>query len=311
MKVLMYHYVRPDVNLPPYGYYHLDIEDFRQQLDWLDRELNILSRAEFRDVVRGHREPQSDNVVLTFDDGLIDHARWVLPELRTRDLWGIFFVPSGPYVDDEPLNVHRIHTLLGSHDEVRLWTTASELVSREDLRSDTDEQYIPLINGTGEPLRDFKRLLTTSVRQARISDFLSEIETAVGCEPPTTDELYMSHSHLKKLVDAGMVLGAHTVTHPVLSHLSPEQQREEITESIDFVDELVSEEALRGFAYPYGDDESFTTETVEYLDRTDIEFAVTTNPANFDSRRRGSERLQIPRRDCNEFPHGGASFSFP
>ena len=55
------------------------------------------------------------NMLLTFDDGLSDHYQYVLPELRRRGLWGIFYIPAGPYQSGRMLDVHCIHLLIGRY----------------------------------------------------------------------------------------------------------------------------------------------------------------------------------------------------
>jgi peptidoglycan/xylan/chitin deacetylase (PgdA/CDA1 family) len=105
MKTVMYHYVRPQIDTPPFGYFHLDIDSFRRQLDHFDEKYTVLGRQEFLATVDGDRTPRSDDILLTFDDGLIDHAEYVLPELRRRDLFGAFYVPAGPYLEGMVLHV--------------------------------------------------------------------------------------------------------------------------------------------------------------------------------------------------------------
>ena len=56
----------------------------------------------------------SNSIILTFDDGLSCHYTYVFPELLKRNLWGIFFINSLPYINNKILNVHKIHLLVGS-----------------------------------------------------------------------------------------------------------------------------------------------------------------------------------------------------
>ena len=51
--------------------------------------------------------------LLTFDDGLRDHVDFVLPVLRRRRLFGLFYVPSAPLTDGVVLDVHKLHLALG------------------------------------------------------------------------------------------------------------------------------------------------------------------------------------------------------
>lgn len=66
---------------------------------------------------------------------------------------------------------------------------------------------------------------------------------------------YMTEEELRDLRRAGFELGAHTVNHPDLSQLSPEDCRREVEQSVATVEAIVGE-PVRTFAYPfcrYGD----------------------------------------------------------
>jgi len=110
MKAVMYHYVReaPD-RLPYFRYLHVD--DFARQLDWFADSNRLVKRDEFDEAYRTGRVPEG--FVLTFDDRLADHHGFVLPLLKERGLFGIFYICSGPLERRKLLDVHRIHLILG------------------------------------------------------------------------------------------------------------------------------------------------------------------------------------------------------
>src|SRR3954464_15458059 len=108
MKAILYHYVRPG----PLGWQrlkYLHLDNFRRQLDWLAENVGFLPRQEFLNSV-ANCQP-GNGAVLTFDDGFSDHYRYVLPELVSRKLWAIFYIPTGVYTSGRLLDVHRIHLL--------------------------------------------------------------------------------------------------------------------------------------------------------------------------------------------------------
>jgi hypothetical protein len=127
----MYHYVRPDSAELPY-FRSLHIDDFRRQIDHFAAAYGFVDRSEFLDVVDGRRAP-GDGVVLTFDDGVIDHYEHVLPELESRGLWGVFYVPTGMYAQRKLLDVHRIHCLLGRRGGAAMIEAAREIISDDML----------------------------------------------------------------------------------------------------------------------------------------------------------------------------------
>ena len=86
-------------------------------------------------------------------------------------------------------------------------------------------------------------------------------------------------------------VGAHTVSHPVLSILSPSAQRAEIEGSKRHLEDIVGH-PVAAFAYPYGSRSDYTAETVTIV--KDAGFACACS--NFsDVVWRGSDRFQLPR----------------
>jgi len=313
MNALMYHYVRPTMDTPPYGYYHLPLESFRRQLDHLEAEYDLLSRETFFECVRGGRTPPEDAAILTFDDGLEDHHRWVLPELERRDLWGIFFVPTGPLANGRRLPVHRVHTLAGAVPGRRLVDTLASLLEAEgELADDGDYGDIYTDRGTPEHVRTFKRLLNQEVPYERLDAVLDRLEAAFPNAGPAVDveDYYLTEAQVADLADAGMVVGAHTVTHRMLSRLSPAEQRTEIADSRDYLESTI-DEPVRVLGYPYGAENTYTDETLGIVEAEGFEAAFTTEERAVTAGDFGERPFRLPRFDCTALPHGESREGLP
>lgn len=91
---------------------------------------------------------------------------------------------------------------------------------------------------------------------------------------PDTKVSLMSGEQVKALAASGHVeIGGHTLTHPRLSQLSPEQQAHEIQENKRQLEALLGHPLL-SFAYPYGD---MNDSAKEQAIATGYRFAVATN----------------------------------
>ena len=135
MKAIMYHYVRnEDKAFPHFKYLHFD--NFRKQLDYFKKCFSLLNKEDFIDVIKNKNEILDQNyIVLTFDDGLIDHYSFVYPELKKRNILGIFFVSTGIYETKEVLNVHKIHYLLGRIEPFAILESLKQIL-RDDMLVD-------------------------------------------------------------------------------------------------------------------------------------------------------------------------------
>jgi peptidoglycan/xylan/chitin deacetylase (PgdA/CDA1 family) len=309
MKVLYYHYVRPaPADMPHFRYLHL--EDFRAQLDYLSESHGFVERADFFEAAReGAGLPRG--VMLTFDDGLRDHVDYVLPELERRELWGMFFIPTGGYENGELLAPHRVHHLLGAHGGVNMMAalkgriTPDMLVNehREEFRSDT---YTDQNNdsATSEFKRTLNYFLSHIARKAVLDSLMAEY-----CDEAALFEaLYMRPVEIRLLAEKGMIVGSHSVSHPVFSTLSPKAQEREITDSFDFLEETSGGLGLRTFCYPYGHSHTYDADTVRLLERSGCRLAFTAEHRDVTADDMAGAPLELPRHDCNAFAHGCASY---
>ena len=275
VKAVMYHYVRPRRDDLPHQHF-LHIDDFRKQLDHFDTHYGIVSRDELFGVLDGGDMPQS-KVLLTFDDGLADHFSFVLPELKKRRLLGLFYVPTGMYRSGKLLNVHRIHHLIGVHGgtavmNAMLRLTRDDMLSHGRVEEFRSRTYKRQTNDTATTF--VKRTLNYFIANEwrdRLLDSL--MEQFVDDEVAVAAEYYITPEQIAEMQYQKMIIGSHSVSHPVLRTLGVPQQRKEIVDSFDFLDELTGGLPFRTFAYPYGGFHTFTDDTELLLERASCRFA--------------------------------------
>jgi peptidoglycan/xylan/chitin deacetylase (PgdA/CDA1 family) len=86
----------------------------------------------------------------------------------------------------------------------------------------------------------------------------------------------MTASEITTMRRAGMQIGAHTVSHPILARLTDEQVRQEILDSQKFLEQLLGER-VGLFAYPNGKPgEDYTQGTVDIVRSLGFDAAVST-----------------------------------
>ena len=103
------------------------------------------------------------------------------------------------------------------------------------------------------------------------------------------NKMSLTVAQIKELSDSGLCcIGSHTVTHPRLDKLTPEEQRDEISTSKHKLEAVVGKQ-VEHFAFPYG---CYNAATVPILAECGYKTAVR---AYGDVVRRGTEVLQINR----------------
>jgi peptidoglycan/xylan/chitin deacetylase (PgdA/CDA1 family) len=302
----MYHYVRKsEPDLPSFRYLHVD--DFAKQLDYFQERYGFVDREAFHDAVRTG-EP-AKGVVLTFDDGLADHYSYVYPLLKKRGLWGLFYVPSGPYRRKALLDVHRVHMLLGHLGGDALLQTLYERIEPDMLIEGSAKFGITtyLNQQNDQATTEAKQLINYYVRPTFKESLLADImQNVFGSEADLAARFYLTREQIREMADGGMGIGSHGQSHTLLSHLDANAQREEITESFAFLRAVCGEATDNSFCYPYGGDQSFNRDTVEVLKDCKISCAFSVEPRPIDAADLGG-RYRLPRYDCNMFKHGAAS----
>jgi peptidoglycan/xylan/chitin deacetylase (PgdA/CDA1 family) len=308
MKAIMYHYVRPPTDDLPYLRY-LSLDNFRNQLDYFGREFGFVRREEFLRFLDGG--PLPTGALLTFDDGFSDHVMHVLPELEARKLWGIFYIPTGFFETRKLLQVHRVHVLIGRTGGTEMLSKLRailrpEMIDKGRIREFDALTYIHQDND--EATTQFKRILNYFIGYEWQDTVLDQLMPMVfGDEGAFAGSFYLSADELSAMQDRGMVVGSHSVSHPVFSRIAKRQQEQEIADSFAFLEGATRGLALRTFCYPYGGFHSFTRETEQILTKNACRFAFNVEPRDISLADLRKRPQALPRYDCNLFPHGQAS----
>ncbi len=307
MISVMYHYVREGRQKP--DYYYLDVNDFRRQLDYLAEEHGFVSRSTFRDLIHGNRSKIPEGAVLTFDDGFRDHYEFVFPELKKRGLWGVFYVPAAPYHKDQLLDVHRIHLLLGETGGRELLDTTVEIVTEEQLPYRDVDAFRKAYREFDDDraTKEAKKILNMYVADHQQRDLLDALFEELNGPEMDPMTYYMTPEQIREMAGEGMTFGAHTVNHPVLSKLDQERQKEEIQTSFQVLEDMLGPLPERTFCYPYGKEHAYNQVTLEVLRETGCDWSFIVKPEDIQHSDLQNQPLQLPRYDCNRFPHGEAS----
>ncbi len=307
MKPVMYHYVRPDASDAPW-YYYLDIDDFRAQLDYFEDEYGLVDREAFLAAARGDASPP-EGVVLTFDDGLRDHYDYVFPELKRRGLWGIFYIPTIPYTKERPLNVHRVHALVGKYGGDAVLDPLLDMVDEEMVPDARRQEFRTTYQNQDntESVTTVKRILNYFIAYEYREDVLNTLSEQFPAADIDPEKFYLRPEEFRQMQDAGMIIGSHSVSHRVFSKLSQSAQREEIISSFDYLSTILDGLDIRTFCYPYGGFHTFTDYTRTVLDSVDSLFSFNVESRDIQSDDFRTQPQALPRYDCNEFRYGDAS----
>lgn len=116
------------------------------------------------------------------------------------------------------------------------------------------------------------------------------IEHAVGARSPV--DLMMTTTQVRALHNAGMEIGAHTVTHPILANIDAQRARQEIAEGKEELEGILGG-SISSFAYPNGKcGRDYTREHADMVKSLGFKTAVTTE---WGTAGMGHDLYQLPR----------------
>lgn len=254
-----------------------DLPTFRWQMELLARCFNVLPLHDALQAWDAGRLPPRA-VCITFDDGYRSLHDLALPVLRAYGLPATVFVTSGHIDEGNMWNDRIIDAIQVLHDgqldldEFGLGTYPLRSVAQRRAAIDT--------------ITERSKYLPPATRHAVIErlDALGGRAEAPG--------LMLTREMMLHLDREGIEVGAHTVTHPILTSLDDDSARSEIADSKQQLESILGK-PVRLFAYPNGKaGMDYNERHVEMVRQAGFEAAFTTEVSAI---RRGQDRFQLPR----------------
>lgn len=234
LTVMIFHRVLPAAD--PLRPGEPDARRFDELLQWLVAWFNVVSLREAVAALKAGTLPPRA-LCITFDDGYKDNFEIALPVLQRHGVPATFFVASGFLDGGRMWNDTVIEAVRVAQDE---------MLEVEALGVGA------LAVGTTGQKRAAIDLLLARLKYAgrgRREALAESIAAAAHGSLPT--DLMMTSRQVQELHRAGMDIGAHSVTHPILAGLSGEDARREISGSKARLEEITGA-AVTLFAYPNG-----------------------------------------------------------
>lgn len=256
--VLNYHRIAPADTRPTGEGWSATEDELDSQLRYLNKHVEVVGPEALLERRNGR------SVILTFDDGYRDNYERALPLLREHGVPATFFLATGFLDRGGVAWWEEIDWMVQSSTRPRLngaLTAGAELslgdkAARRKAVARLLERYKQLPGGETE-------------------QFLDQLAQATGSgrlDPGEGRDAWMTWDMARELLAAGMSIGGHSVSHPVLARLPQGQQRREILECRDrLAQELGIPMEL--FSYPVGLPGTFDERTIACLREAGVRLA--------------------------------------
>ena len=264
LSIAIFHRVhaRPDEMFPD----EPDRQRFDEICRWLKAWFQVLPLDEAVRALREGRLP-ARALCITFDDGYADNHDHAMPVLQSHGLSAAFFIATGFINGGRMWN----DTVVES---VRRCTHASLDVSDLGL---ADVRALDF-NTIDARRHSLARLLNAAkyLPLTRRDEVVAAIAQRAAVELPR--DLMMNTAQVQAMARGGMLIGAHTVNHPILAGLADASARDEIFSSREQLQQWLQRDVTL-FAYPNGrPGRDYLPRDVDLVKSLGFEAAVSTSP---------------------------------
>jgi peptidoglycan/xylan/chitin deacetylase (PgdA/CDA1 family) len=268
LTVLTYHGVFPE------GYKQrnklldgnlISADKLHRQLKLLRSHYNLIAPDDFRLHLQGKIALPPRAMLLTCDDGLSNVVSDMLPVLQDLGLKCLFFLTGASFSENPGMLWHE-----------ELWLTL-EAGSGRVIDFHHPVANIREVPAAEQQTHEFWWKLVCELSRTKTSarkQFLHELQMAIGLKKSWKTELLqgkaeqkrfqlLSKSQVEELLHAGMTIGAHTMTHPVLAQCTQEEMEQEISQPA----KLAANELripVWAFAYPFGTAETVSAREINF-----------------------------------------------
>ena len=239
-------------------------EIFDKQLKFLADNFHIVSFYELVDILQKSESLPSNSLVITFDDVYKDFFETAYPLLTKYGLPSTLFLTTD-YIDNIRMSWwDKVAYLINN-------TKKSTLNINDFGRFHIkDKSKYKIIGVLIKRLKNMDEINKNIV----IHNLKSQLDVDID-EKKISTNLFLHWKDIRKMCNNGVELGAHTVTHPILTKIPIERAREEIINSKMKIEKETGE-SISIFSYPNGRAQDFNDEIIKILVDEGFKAAVTT-----------------------------------
>lgn len=270
---------RPVDGLTIFAYHQLTVPPFaqalRQQVDLttaFEYQIRYLSSqftiVELHEWLRT-RQPERGAVAITFDDGYADVFTHAWPVLQRYGVRATVFLVPGAMDCCAPLWVDRIDYIVHETTVPQISLTITGQPVTLDFTS--PQRRV----SAAQYLRNKLKRIEDDERRSLIEQFqeLSQVDSALAFG----QRQLLSWDQVKTLHRQGVTFGSHSLTHPILTRLSPASLREELGVAKARIEAVIGE-PITSLAYPNGGLEDFNPTVVHTARSLGYQYGVTFLP---------------------------------
>ena len=305
LYISTYHFIRKKRDKFYKNINYLDFERFKRQINNFEKIFNIIGFDDALDILNSKKKYKKPFVMLTFDDGYMDHYDYVLPFLVKKKFKGLFYPFANSLKKGFITDTNKIHFILAKNKKIEKIET--EIIDYLKTYTNYNLKKINIakkITYKNRRYDDHKVSFIKRLLQFYLPEKIRyEINDYLFCKHVTKDKLefneilYLKKNHLQEMKSNEMHFGSHGASHNYLGFMNNKNQNLEIKNSLIFLKKLFPKEKNFSICYPYG---SFNKETIRIIKKYDFKLGLSNSFGSINLLKKNN-RYTLPRYDTNDF----------
>ena len=246
-------------------------------------------------------------MLLTFDDGYIDHYKYVYPLLLKKKLKGFFYPITKTIYDKSFITyTNKIHFILARCKnldqvfiEIENFITKKTNLNMKNIYNNAkkikykkrrfDKPNTVIIKNI------FNFAIPDSFKIALVNHVFKKIVSENSIE--FTRNIYLKKSHIIEMNSDKMHFGTHSDSHLWLGKNNKIKQEQDIKKSVSRLQKIIGKKENFSICYPYG---SYNKETIEIVKKLKFLFGFSNKLGKINANT-NFNKYAIPRFDCKDF----------
>jgi peptidoglycan/xylan/chitin deacetylase (PgdA/CDA1 family) len=276
--ILMYH--RVGDGAAPATYPPVPVSAFEAQMRYLRRHYRVLPLEDIASLLSTEKPLKEPVAAVTFDDGYRDNYTSAFPVLARYGIPATVFLATGFIGGDRAFWWDEVGVVVAAALAGR-WSTGEFGALSTETPIDRERTRVSV----------FQRIKESPAGER--AQLIAALGDALGTGTPQElgQNLILSWDEVREMHEAGISMGAHTVSHPILSRIPPGLARAEILGSKEAIEHRLGT-PVASFSYPNGKAEDYDAAAVAAVRDAGFAAAVTTIPG---SARTGCSPVELPR----------------
>ena len=300
-----YHFIRKKIDKFYKNINYLDLNSFKNQIFYFEKKFNIIDFDDTLDVLNSKKKYNKPFIVLTFDDGYMEHYKYVFPFLLKRKLKGLFYPFANSIKNGFITDTNKIHFILAKNKNIN----KIEFDIINYLKSKTNYNFENIKKAKrinyknrrydNKDISFIKRLLQYYLPEKirfKVNDFLFRKYVSKD-KLQFSEKLYLKKEHMKEMKANCMHFGSHGTSHNYLGFIKIKEQDYEVKNSLNFLKSIFPKENNFSISYPYG---SYDKNTIKIVKKYNFKLGLT-NVFGAINLLEKYNKFILPRYDTNDF----------